>query len=86
MGSGINNKINKFLCNLKNVKKRRNTRLEKCYGHVNIATAFNNTIHCVLKAANVFFSVEFDEFTAGLIEVLVMVSGYHTRLFLKFCR
>ena len=40
MGSGINNKINKFLCNLKNVKKRRNTRLEKCYGHVNIATAF----------------------------------------------
>ena len=24
----------------KNVKKRKNTRLEKCYGHVNIATAF----------------------------------------------
>ena len=40
MGSGINYKINEFLCNSKNVKKRRNTRLEKCYGHVNIATAF----------------------------------------------
>ena len=40
MGSGINNKINEFLCNPKNVKKRRNTRLEKCYGHVNIVTAF----------------------------------------------
>ena len=39
MGSGINNKMNEFLCNPKNVKKRRNTRLEKCYGHVNIATA-----------------------------------------------
>ena len=39
MGSAINNKINKFLCNPKNVRKRRNTRLEKCYGHVNIATA-----------------------------------------------
>ena len=39
MGSGINNKINEFICNPKNVKKRRNTRLEKCYGHVNIATA-----------------------------------------------
>ena len=34
MGSGINNKINKFFCNPKNVKKRRNTRREKCYGHV----------------------------------------------------
>ena len=41
MGSGINNKINEFLCNPKNVKKRRNTRLEKCYGDVNIATAFS---------------------------------------------
>ena len=40
MGSGINNKINEFICNPKNVKKRRNTRLEKCYDHVNIATAF----------------------------------------------
>ena len=40
MVSGINNKINEFLSNPKNVKKRRNTRLEKCYGHVNIATAF----------------------------------------------
>ena len=40
MGSGINNKTNEFLCKPKNVKKRRNTRLEKCYGHVNIATAF----------------------------------------------
>ena len=40
MGSGIINKINEFLCNPKNVKKTRNTRLEKCYGHVNIATAF----------------------------------------------
>ena len=40
MGLGINIKINEFLCNPKNVKKRRNTRLEKCYGHVNIATAF----------------------------------------------
>ena len=39
MGSGINNRINEILCNPKNVKKRRNTRLEKCYGHVNIATA-----------------------------------------------
>ena len=45
MGSGINNKINEFLCNPKNFKKRRNTRLEKCYGHVNIATAF---LKCVL--------------------------------------
>ena len=41
MGLGINNKINEFLCNPKNVKKR-NTRLEKCYGHVNIATAKKN--------------------------------------------
>ena len=41
MGSGINNKINEILCNPKNVKKRRNTRLEKCCGHVNIATAYN---------------------------------------------
>ena len=40
MGSGINNKINKFFCNPKNVKKRTNTILEKCYGQVNIATAF----------------------------------------------
>ena len=41
MGSGIYNKINEFLCNPKNVKKRRNMRLEKCYyGHVNIAPAF----------------------------------------------
>ena len=39
MGSGITYKINEFLCNSKNVKKKRNTRLEKCYGHVNIATA-----------------------------------------------
>ena len=36
MGSGINNKINEFLCNPKNVKKRN----EKWYGHVNIASAF----------------------------------------------
>ena len=28
MGSGINNKIYEYLCNSKNVKKRRNTRLE----------------------------------------------------------
>ena len=40
MGSGINNKINESLFNPKNVKNRRNTRLKKCYGHVNIATAF----------------------------------------------
>ena len=44
MGSEINNKINEFICNPKNVKKRRNTRLEKCYGHVNIATANNKSI------------------------------------------
>ena len=43
MGSGINNKIKRFICNPKNVKKR-NTRLEKCYGHVNIATAYLKTI------------------------------------------
>ena len=43
MGSGINNKINEFLFNPKNVKIRRNTRLEKCYGHVNIATSFKVT-------------------------------------------
>ena len=43
MDSGINSKINKFLCNPKNVKKRRNTRLEKCYGHVDIATAITKT-------------------------------------------
>ena len=43
MGSGINNKINEFLCNPKNVTKRRNTRLEKCYGHVNIATAYKKS-------------------------------------------
>ena len=43
MGSGINNKINEFLCNPKNVKKRRNAKLEKCYGHVNIATAIKYT-------------------------------------------
>ena len=53
MGSGINNKINKFICNPKNVKKRY-TRLEKCYGHVNIATVFINTINYVLKTAFVF--------------------------------
>ena len=42
MGSGINNKINEFLCNSKNVKKKKkhDKRLKKCYGHVNIATAF----------------------------------------------
>ena len=40
MGSGINKKFNKFLYNPKNVKKRRNTILEKCYGQVNIATAY----------------------------------------------
>ena len=45
MGSGINNKINEFLCKSKNVKKRRNKRLEKCYGHVNIATAFHFALH-----------------------------------------
>ena len=49
MGSGINNKINEFICNPKNVKKRRNTRLEKCYGQVNIATAF---INCETFAKN----------------------------------
>ena len=38
MGSGFNNKINE-LCKPKDVKKRRNTRLEKCYVHINIATA-----------------------------------------------
>ena len=43
MGSGIDNKINEFLCNPNNVKKRINTRLEKCYGHVNIATAIMKT-------------------------------------------
>ena len=41
MGSGINNQIYEFLCNSKNVKKRRNTRDEICYGHVHIATAFS---------------------------------------------
>ena len=47
MGSGNNNnKIIKFLCNPKNVKKRRNTRLVKCYGHVNIAIAIKKTV-CV---------------------------------------
>ena len=45
MSSGINNKIYEFLCNSKNVKNRKNTRLEKCYGHVNIATAINKTYH-----------------------------------------
>ena len=44
MSSGINNKINKFFCNPKNVKKRRNMRGEQCYGHVNIATALFETI------------------------------------------
>ena len=39
MGSGINIKINKFFDKPKDVKKR-NTRLEKCHGLVNIATAF----------------------------------------------
>ena len=48
MGSGINNKINEFICNPKNVKKTRNTRLEKCYGHVNIATAFRKTTYPLL--------------------------------------
>ena len=54
MGSGINNKINEFLCNSKNVRKRRNTRLEKCYGHVNIATA---KIYC---SQSVFYSHKMD--------------------------
>ena len=44
MGPGIDNKIDEILCNPKNVKKTRNTRLEKCYGHVNIATAFLKSI------------------------------------------
>ena len=39
MGSGINIKINEFLYNPKNVKEKKK-RLEKYYGHVNIATAF----------------------------------------------
>ena len=43
MGSEINNKINEFLCNPKIVKKRGNTRLKKCYGFVNIATAEQET-------------------------------------------
>ena len=51
MGSGINNKINEFLCNPINVKQRRNTRLEKCYGHVNIATAY---FLITLKRPNTF--------------------------------
>ena len=51
MSSGINNKINEFLCTPKNVKKRRNKRLEKCYGHVNTATAINKTsFHLARKA------------------------------------
>ena len=54
MGSEINNKIYKFLCNSKNVKKRRNTRLEKCYGHVNIATAYlqNMTMMTLITLGN----------------------------------
>ena len=48
MGSEINYKINEFLCNSKNVKKRRNTRLEKCYGHVNIATAILKS-YCIVN-------------------------------------
>ena len=48
MGSGINYKINEFICNPKNVKKRRNTRLEKCYGHVNIATAFKKKLALII--------------------------------------
>ena len=54
MGSGINNKINEFLCNPKNVKKKRNTRLEKCYGLVNIATAYKITqiVSLLIPASN----------------------------------
>ena len=36
---GLIIKLMKFFATLKMLKKR-NTRLEKCYGHVNIATAF----------------------------------------------
>ena len=50
MGSGINNEINEFLCNPKTVKKRRNTRREKCYGRVNIATALNLTPPVISEA------------------------------------
>ena len=51
MSSGIDYKIDEFLCNSKNVKKRRNTRLEKCYGHVNIATAFTKSCCSIQKNA-----------------------------------
>ena len=54
MGSGINNKINEFLCKTKNVKKRRNTRLEKCYGQVNIASAF--FLYCCHQQSVFFLS------------------------------
>ena len=49
---------------------------------------FVNAIHCVVKTAYVFLSVGVYEFAAGLIEVLFLenlVSGYHSRLFIKFC-
>ena len=58
MGSGINNKIYEFLCNSKNVKKR-NTRLEKCYGHVNIATAFLETFSSQDYAKNDTLRLQF---------------------------
>ena len=55
MGSGINNKINEFLCNPKNVKKRRSTRIEKCYGLIDIATAYkvNANFVCLFPIINV---------------------------------
>ena len=42
-----------FFANPKMLKKRRNTRLEKYYGHVNIATAIAQT--CRNSASLLFF-------------------------------
>ena len=53
MGSGINNKTNEVLC--KNVKKRRNMRLEKYYDRMNIATAFLSFRSISNVAAKKFF-------------------------------
>ena len=59
MGSGINNKTNEFFFKPENVKKRRNTRLEKCCGHVNIATAFQQTGIYPFNR-DVFYETEFE--------------------------
>ena len=47
---------------------------------------FINTFTVSLRLHLYFYRLEFDEFAVGLIEVLAnLVSGYHSKLFIKFC-